>query len=506
MPISTSCPRCKNSYYLPDAQLGKTVRCKHCAGTFVVEPEDDVPTLEAASRDEIVQARSPERSPAPPRYRDEEDDYDFAQPGGGGGLLMLALVGGFLVLLLFGGALAWYLSPGSAPPVAQQTIAPAPEPPPPEPQPAPQPQPAHPDPVVPAPLPAIPEPPVVATDVNRALTLLRDDAAARRRLGLAWLATAPVEEDRRDEVSGALNIVLDDRALRRETLRAVRRWGGKNNVPKLLPLVEELDALVWGPVIEFLAASGDEHAIEVVAQQLPALGRTSRVGVALRSASPRVAEKHVVKFLHHADPSVREEAGRLLTHYKTPQAMLLEQTASDLDGRDARTRRIACEWLARQKPGGDGASKVARTLEGLLSDTDLGVKQMALEALEQWATKDNVKGLCEALKNVHLMAGAVKILGKLESPEAIQPLALCLNSPHREAIARILIGFGAKAEKATQIQLKNGDPTTRLVACQILAEIGTKDSLTLLTQFAKADKPNSPAAVLAMRKIRERMK
>src|SRR5207248_9472833 len=109
--IQSSCPACKTTYNLPDAQRGKRVRCRSCSKPFVVVPDEDVPVLEEEEPsevlpaveaveevEEVVPAREervrPERAPARPRgvaagprrrggadeAEEDEDDYRGDRP------------------------------------------------------------------------------------------------------------------------------------------------------------------------------------------------------------------------------------------------------------------------------------------------------------------------------------------------------------------------------------------------------------------------------------------
>ena len=57
-----------------------------------------------------------------------------------------------------------------------------------------------------------------------------------------------------------------------------------------------------------------------------------------------------------------------------------------------------------------------------------------------------------------------------------------------------------------QVQLTNSDAQTRGLACLLLAEIGTSDSLPVLQRFARADEANARVALAARKKIMAREK
>lgn len=505
MAISTSCPRCRTSYNLPESQDGKRVRCRECANTFLVTGSADVPTLEEARPEDLAPWRETrvrrEIDDDPRPRRDRYEDDEPRRSGGGSGLgLILAVGGAFGLLLVVGGGLAWFFaSAGSPEPQAVNNPPVVPQPrPEPQPQPQPQPQPKDVKPVVP-----FEDPNAPPKDLAGALAMLRDASPFKKRTAAEWLKTAPVEAAKRAEVAEALNAALDEHAARREALAAAAKWGGKENLDKLAQLTDDPDGSVWTAAAEILVKLKEPEA---VAKQLAGFGRTAQAARVLRGCPGGAAEKYVVKYLHHPEANVREEAAKLLTHYGTTNAVLLAQTNADLESADVRVKRAASEWLTKQRPVGVGSDKTAVALGALLTDTDRGVQRNALKALEAWATKDNVPALCEALKSDDQRAAAVKILGRLKDDDSITPLMYVLNSPERDAIARVLIAFGAKAEKATHVQLTNGDAATRRVAMIILSEIGTKESVKVLTDWAKKDKVNRDVANEALKKIRERTK
>jgi hypothetical protein len=125
VPIETACPDCRKSYSLADTQRGKTVVCRACKATFVVEDEEDRRPSRASRRDEEDDRpsrrtrrdeddrdRDPDRRPSR-RDRDEEEEgrrTNKKQRSGGGGLLLWLLIGGGGgLLLLCGGVVVAFL-------------------------------------------------------------------------------------------------------------------------------------------------------------------------------------------------------------------------------------------------------------------------------------------------------------------------------------------------------------------------------------------------------------
>lgn len=512
MSFPTTCPQCLTSYRLPEKQAGLRVRCKHCTATFLAQDngkegvkKDPIPFVEEVADHFKTQTKRPPYEHFQQEDRDRrlhlakgEGDPADGDPSGGPGLVF-AFVGSVLVLLALAGGLAWFFTASPTPPEPPAPAAARLEPPPVEVPVAP----AVADPVRPA---LKIEPAPAPTDVATALALLQGDDDARKRVALAWLRTAPVEEARREEVALALNRPLDEAALRQEALAAVARWGGKPNAERLVALVDEPAGTLWAQAAEILARLDDDGAVEAVSRQLPAQGRTAQAARALRAASPRLGEKHVVKYLHHPDGQLREEAAKLLSHYGTPAAVLLEQSSHDLVAKDARTRLAACQWLAKQPPDSEQQGKVARALAGRLEDDDGIVKLAAMAALERWATRENVKAVCAAMKHALLQPSALRILARLKDEGSIGTLVEYLLSPSAKDVATVLVSFGAKAERPTWRQLENKVPDVRVLACAVLAEVGGRESVERLTRFAKAYPAQKKVAQAAIKKIQGRLR
>jgi HEAT repeat protein len=108
-----------------------------------------------------------------------------------------------------------------------------------------------------------------------------------------------------------------------------------------------------------------------------------------------------------------------------------------------------------------------------------------------------------------------KGLGRLKDSRAIESLANVLASgqndqpyfrpPRESAAAEALVRMGAAAETAVLALLKEKNFETRLQACGILKQIGTKKSLALLKdQTLNPSKEMSEAAAEACRSIQTR--
>jgi predicted Zn finger-like uncharacterized protein len=548
--IQTNCPHCRHEYRLPDTQLGKRVRCKNCSAIFPVEPP--APVLEEASPTDLRAVRKPapvaeelpileeyaesprsRPSTPPPRRRDEDDRFrdedrdrrsrrddweedqleeeeDRRGGGSGTGVLVLCALVCLFLLLVGGGGLAWYFASSSPKQPAQANnstdgsgeVKPgdgAGE------QPAGN---AGEGPAGGAPRPAeeIADP----KDLASALTLLKDARAEAKKTGLRYLRRVPKSDQalNRGAVGAAVRPLVDDPELGKDALQVLVFWGSKEAIPKL---TEQLtDAFQWQEAARSLAEIPDDEAAELLAKQLAVRGRAFWLTAPLSRQGKR-AEKYVVKYLHHPDFGVRNTVSQLLQEYGTSEDLILEQTTADLTSTEKETSRSALKSLQRVKVSKKYQEQVARGLEVFLSDNDLFLRRDAVKVLSQWATTDNLTALHASLQSdldAQVRETILDTLARLKSEESITPVALRLGGTAKEQFksAQILLGFGSKAEKAVQLQLTNGNANTRRAACELLAEIGTKDSVTILQKFGKADRLNVDIAAAAIKKIRAREK
>lgn len=129
--------------------------------------------------------------------------------------------------------------------------------------------------------------------------------------------------------------------------------------------------------------------------------------------------------------------------------------------------------------------EVARLLERMLDEADPSSSSSVVEALGVWGTAESVPLLVKAMAQPNLHYHAVMALGKLKEPAAIEPLAQCLeNSNDRSIAAKALQSIGPSAERAVLARALSKDQWTRRAVCEVLKEIGTKESLPALEKMA----------------------
>ena len=163
------------------------------------------------------------------------------------------------------------------------------------------------------------------------------------------------------------------------------------------------------------------------------------------------------------------------------------------------------------------SAELLAQMASLASDPDDTVRHAALTILANHGTKAHVPLLIKALNDpdATLRTSVVKGLGRLKDPRAIEPLVNLLaagqsdpsyyrplrDNPTTEALTLM----GSPAEPAVLALLKEKNVDTRVQACTILKQIGTKKSLgPLKDQTLNSSKELSEAAAEACRSIQAR--
>jgi HEAT repeat protein len=338
--------------------------------------------------------------------------------------------------------------------------------------------------------------------VAEALAMLKDPDVRRRVVAAGWLAQQRVDEFQRAEVARALDPLLNDAQTREAGAKALVAWATKENVPSLLKVLDVKEGNAWRPAMSILGKLKDERAVApLVGQMADGLRRGEAVN-ALRALGP-MAQKQVLKSLHHKDPGVRLAVAGLLRGYNTPESDLVGQSIEDLRSTDKETRRLAADDLARRKVDENKHADASLALEPLLADADGGIRTAAVGALKVWATKDNIPALLRVLdKDPTLVDKVLDVLVKFKDDRVYVVLARCLLIPnYRAKASKGLKDMGPAAEKVVVPLLLNPDVMVRKEACHILGAIGTKASIPYLANLARRDPATSNDAKSAQRAI-----
>ena len=521
MAISIACPRCTHRQSFADEQAGKQVHCKICHHLLTVKAEPTAAPKRKSTEGGAatgVQARAPAAKAAPdepemrkPRRRaeepdDEDDDLPARRPRrteAESSVLMWSLIagGGVLivgVLALFG-IVAYLLWPaGNAnPPVA---VAPVPAPAI-EMQPIP---PAFNNPV-PPPLPNVPPPnfnppprgrldPKNPAEADKVLAQLPRQGQEQND-AIDWLLHANPDHPKRAELARAMDGMVDDQLNKPFTdnfFRAYFRWATKDQYPTLIRFVENGRFTVWDNqrrhgAMQALGKLKDERAAPIIAGKLESFHDRGAAVNALTELGP-AAGPAVLKYFHHQDRGLREAARDLLRRAGTKDDAYLEQTIADLGAAEEARRQSAVEWLIQAPVDEARKPEVARLLDRQLADGRPHFRQEPVfKALEKWGTTENVPKLIATMEQNKLgNQPIIRILGKLKDPRGLEAVAGRLGNlfDGREA-HQALRDVGKDAEPAVVSALSSPDRKTRVAACRLLAEIGTRGSVPAIANAAR---------------------
>ncbi|MFN0021103.1 MAG: HEAT repeat domain-containing protein [Pirellulaceae bacterium] len=334
-----------------------------------------------------------------------------------------------------------------------------------------------------------------------------DDA---RRRAADWFSRAPLETDKQDEVSQALNNMHTD-SLRKHALGALKVWGTKENVPIIAKIMQQ-EAFVKIDCMDMLEKFKDERAIEPLISTLNEAFREGERAEELLADWWPQAEQPLVKHLHDKEGRIRERSQRILELRKTDQSLLITQTLEDLKSSNREVRHSAVTWLAKLDVKPDLQPQVAAAAQSLLSDSNNDSRRQALEMFGKYAQKEQADELVKLIEDKDRdkwMAGLTGLI-RLGDVRAAEPIGR--RKELRGDAFRLFREAGAPAQDIvsktlTHIEVKDWGAGKDL--CEILGEIGTTKSVGFLQQVKKkatlAKTPFVPeAADKAVEDIRRR--
>ena len=173
-----------------------------------------------------------------------------------------------------------------------------------------------------------------------------------------------------------------------------------------------------------------------------------------------------------------------------------------LNQSDAATIMLALQELSHFDPDPD-SDKIGPALEKLLSNPESGIRASAAKQLSIWGEKLSAPSVLKLLEdsNGEVRHAAIETLATWEHEPAVAPIADRLRSSEdRQSAKRALVRMAAKAEAKVIESLGSSELAVRLVACEILGEIGSKErSIPPLKELAQRE--NGLVAVRAREAI-----
>lgn len=146
----------------------------------------------------------------------------------------------------------------------------------------------------------------------------------------------------------------------------------------------------------------------------------------------------------------------------------------------------------RTQPPKEPAAEMARALAAFLTHDNLSIRHAAASALEHWATQDTVPALLADLNDSTPIVrhAAMNGLATLKAEQAAEPIAARLaENQDRLSASRALKAMGPVAESAVSKQADSKEWVVRSEVCQILSEVGTRESLKTFERLTNNANP-----------------
>lgn len=164
-------------------------------------------------------------------------------------------------------------------------------------------------------------------NLDEAIAQLREPEPSRRQSAAQWLSRQPVNDARRAEVARALEALLDDvhAGPRVAGMRAMEKWGDRDNVPALIRLLQSDPGGFEGDecrhrATDMIVRLKDARGAAAIARNFKHPFEHEQTRRALEALGPD-AESAVFPYLKDADWGVRVEACRTLRRIGTRRAL-----------------------------------------------------------------------------------------------------------------------------------------------------------------------------------------
>jgi predicted Zn finger-like uncharacterized protein len=315
----------------------------------------------------------------------------------------------------------------------------------------------------------------------------------KQREAAEWLAKAPLDKGRQDEVAKALDPMLADKNNIWPAFNALQVWATKENVPSLAKMLDA-DNLQGVPgdhnqkAMQILGKLQDERGAAPVARFMTNFFSREGAVNALRAMGP-VAEKAVLKYFKHGDGGVHGAVDNLLLGYGTKSSAIVLQCVEDAKtatNQDDRNRVL--DYLAKAKPEEEVQPAVTAGLIPLLKDRNPDVASRTLRALATWENKDTIPAIIAVLDDpsptdraIDLRRQALGVLGKSRDERAIAAVAKRLMvDQERGNAAQALKELAATMKPMVEAELMkyvdNDNRAVRDEASNLLKQMGAKDT------------------------------
>jgi hypothetical protein len=190
---------------------------------------------------------------------------------------------------------------------------------------------------------------------------------------------------------------------------------------------------------------------------------------------------------------------------------------ADLQSDNPGIRQNAARELAMSGRSLKATPEVLGLAVKLSTDRDDTLREAGQTLLANYGTSEQVPQMLRALKEaseVSVRMALAKGMGRLGDPRGAEPLAELIATgqsdqtsfyKHNTPVTEALVKIGPPAERAVLALLKEKHSDTRILACNVLKEIGSKKSLPALEELTgNSVKEVSEAAAEAARSIHSR--
>jgi hypothetical protein len=183
----------------------------------------------------------------------------------------------------------------------------------------------------------------------------------------------------------------------------------------------------------------------------------------------------------------------------------LDQALADLKGREYFSRRNALTRLAAMEPTKERRAEVLQALEGVFPDSDVFLKIEAAKTMRVWGPKECVPTLIGLLEdsNHGVRWEVLRLLGQLQDERAVEAMVKHVDTDSIAAVPA-LKAMGSVAEKAVAARLAKENGHGQVCLCDVLKQIGTKESIPTLERLQGQNVPMARLAQEALQAIRER--
>jgi HEAT repeat protein len=252
---------------------------------------------------------------------------------------------------------------------------------------------------------------------------------------------------------------------------AVAAWLAGGDRGKAADALKAMGTGAEGPVLKYLTDS-DENVRAEACRILQVVGTTASIPALedlIRKANGQGGAAAAARDAIENMQSLPAEKRR------PPESDFIARVLYDLKSPLLQRRRDALGRLINAPPTGDRRAEVAKAVEPVIRDVDVGARIDAARTLGIWGGKANTRAVVEALRDPvpSVRSAALDACVAIKDPAAAEAVAALLPSDRGRAI-EALKRMGRSAERAAIKYLGHNDVFVRAEVCKLLREIGTQ--------------------------------